>query len=400
MRKKGLFLGLLCLLLFVSGCWNRRELNELAIAVALAIDKDGKDYKVSVQVVNPGAVAAKGGNNSYLPVTFYQQSGGTIFEALRKMTSVSPRKIYLSHLRMLIISEELARNGIGKVLDLVLRDQEVRSDFYVVIAKEEQKAEDTLKILTTIEKIPAIKLFSSLEASQKAWAPTSAITLFDLASTLAEEGKQPVLTGLELRHLNKQGETRANIDSIQPITTLAYSGLGVFRRDKLIGWLNEEQSKGYNYITNQVKSTIGEIKCPKGGIMGLEVIRSQAKIKGKFVKGQPEITIQVRAEDNVGEVECKVDLMDPKVIAELEQSAEKQFEQLIMSTISSVQKKYQADIFGFGSALHRADPKAWKKIRKDWETKYFPKLKVNIKADIHIRRLGKASNPLTQYIKE
>lgn len=400
MRKKGLFLALLCLLVFVSGCWNRRELNELAIAVALAIDKGGKDYKVSVQVVNPGAVASKGGNNAYLPVTLYQQTAGTVFEALRKMTSVSPRKIYLSHLRMLIISEELAREGIGKVLDLVLRDQEVRSDFYVVIAKKEQSAEDTLKILTTIEKIPAIKLFAALETSQKTWAPTTAVTLFDLASSLAEEGRQPVLTGLELQHFEQAGETRENIDSIQPLTSLVYSGLGVFRRDKLIGWLNEEQSKGYNYITNQVKSTIGEIKCPKGGILGLEVIRSQTKIKGKVVNGQPEITVQTRAEDNVGEVECKVDLTDPNVIAELEKAAEKEFDQLLTSTIDFVQKKYQVDIFGFGAAIHRADAKAWKKMKKDWETKYFPKLKVHIETDVHIRRLGKSSNPLTQYIKE
>ena len=40
---------------FLSGCWNRRELNDLAIAVAAGVDWVDGRYRLTVQVANPGA---------------------------------------------------------------------------------------------------------------------------------------------------------------------------------------------------------------------------------------------------------------------------------------------------------------------------------------------------------
>ena len=40
--------------LFLSGCWNRRELNDLAIAVAAGVDWVDGRYRLTVQVANPG----------------------------------------------------------------------------------------------------------------------------------------------------------------------------------------------------------------------------------------------------------------------------------------------------------------------------------------------------------
>ncbi|MBH9787576.1 Ger(x)C family spore germination protein, partial [Clostridioides difficile] len=44
---------LLCILtLLLSGCWSKRELNELAIVVALGIDKIDEEYEITVQIVD------------------------------------------------------------------------------------------------------------------------------------------------------------------------------------------------------------------------------------------------------------------------------------------------------------------------------------------------------------
>lgn len=94
MKKRRLIIIMLLMTIVLTGCWNRRELNELAIAVGFGVDKDGEQYRFSVQVVDPGEVAAnKGGTSGRTPVTMYHMSAPTIFEALRKMTTVSPRKI-------------------------------------------------------------------------------------------------------------------------------------------------------------------------------------------------------------------------------------------------------------------------------------------------------------------
>jgi spore germination protein KC len=192
---------LLCMMLAVStlllsGCWNRRELNRLAIAVGLGLDKVGDRYMLSVQAVNSSSVAPKQGGGGGSPVSLYQAEAKSVYEAVRKLTTLTPRRIYPSHLRVLVIGEELAREGIAKSIDLLARDWEIRSDFFMVIARGD-RAENVLKVLTPNEQIPANKLFSSLTTSEKIWAPTRATKLDDFINDYLSIGKQPVISGIK-----------------------------------------------------------------------------------------------------------------------------------------------------------------------------------------------------------
>ncbi|MFP3338838.1 hypothetical protein R0J91_12705, partial [Micrococcus sp. SIMBA_131] len=108
-------------------------MNELAIAVAYGIDKVDDDYLVTAQVVNPGEIEQSGGFTT--PVTVYQENADTLLEAFRRMTTIAPRRIYGSHLRILVIGEGLAKEGIGDVIDLLSRDPEIRNDFYIVVSR-------------------------------------------------------------------------------------------------------------------------------------------------------------------------------------------------------------------------------------------------------------------------
>ncbi|RNB86802.1 Ger(x)C family spore germination protein [Brevibacillus nitrificans] len=396
MKKRRLIIIMLLMAIVLTGCWNRRELNELAIAVGFGVDKDGEQYRFSVQVVDPGEVAAnKGGTSGRTPVTMYHMSAPTIFEALRKMTTVSPRKIYNSHLRILVIGEAVAKDGLGEVLDFVSRDQEMRTDFYIVVAKEGHTAEEALKILTPIEKIPANNLFHSLAASAKAWAPSTTVTLDQLIADLVSDGKQPVLTGLRINGNAQIGQTTTNIEKIDNAATLQYTGLAVFKEDKLIGWLNQNDSIGYNFILNNIKSTVGSLACPNGGTMVIEVIRSDTKVKGFVEKGKPRVEVKSRIEANVGEMACHLDLTKTSSIAEIEKIASKRVQDLMKQTVSKVQKQYKVDIFGFGEAVHRANAAAWKAWKKDWDVQ-FAKLPVDYKVEVKIRRLGTVSNSFLQ----
>ncbi|MEC0092786.1 Ger(x)C family spore germination protein [Paenibacillus macquariensis] len=398
MKRMGLLLCI-CILLAVSvtGCWSRRELNDLAIAVGLGIDKVGDKYKVSVQVVEPSEVA---GNKSsgVAPVTMYQATANSLLEALRKMTTISPRKIYIAHLRIVVISEALAREGIGDALDFMSRDPEARNDFYVVIAKD-AKAIDTLKILTNLERVPAVRLFSSLDTSEKQWAPTMAVKLDKLIADLVSEGRHPVLTGLKVIGDPKIGETKKNVETILSPADLQYSGLAVFRKDKLIGWLSDEEGKAYNFINNNITSTARSVNCPKGGKVTFRVIRSDSKVKGSIRDERPRIDIEVTTEAHVAEVQCSLDLTKPETIKELEKLAERKLIDLIDTTVARVQQDYKVDIFGFGEAIRRSNPKAWKTLKKNWDHT-FANIPVNVKVHYKIQQLGKVSNSFLEEMKE
>lgn len=402
MAKKA---AVLMLILFVAsllaGCWNRKELNELGIAVAAGVDmEEGGRYRLTVQVVDPGQVAAQKGAGGGAPATLYTSEGDTIFEAARRITQISPRKIYFSHLRLFLIGESLAQRGIGQMLDLLSRDHEFRTDFYLVVTKG-TTALETLKIMTPLEPVPANKLFSSLETSEDNWSPSLSVTLDELIDDLTSQGKHPVLTGLMIAGDPQKGQTKKNIANIYTPTQLQYSGMAVFKKDKLIGWLDEKESRGYHQIHGGVKSSVVFIPCPEGGKVAVEYIRGKTNVKGKVIQGQPRIDIQVEIEGNIGAIGCKnLDITDTATIAELEKKVEARIIDFIENTIDKAQTEYKVDIFGFGEAVRRADPKAWKTMKNNWDEEYFTRLPVDIRADFIIRRIGTISDSFLKQTKE
>lgn len=389
---------LIILNFILTGCWDKRELNELAITLALGIDKvEGEDeYEVTAQVVVPSAVSMKDGTGG-TAVTLFTENGETVYEALRRMTKVSPRKIYPGHLQMLIIGEELAKEGIGESLDLLARDWELRPDFYVVVAKD-VTAREILNVTTDLESIPASKMFAGLKVSEKAWAGTYGVTLDELIVDLISDGKEAVLTGIQLAGNKQIGSTQQNIESISKPAQIKYDNLAVFKEDRLMGWLTEQDSRGYSGITNSVKSTVTSISCPNEGKSTIEVTNFHSKIEGNIVHGKPEVNIHTKAEGNVGEVRCKIDLKNPESIQELEKIYEKEATRIINETIDVLQQEYQSDIFGFGEAIHRSNPQEWNQIKENWDEE-FSDLTVNVKVDMKIRLTGTVNSSFLEKIK-
>lgn len=389
---------LIILNFILTGCWDKRELNELAITLALGIDKvEGEDeYEVTAQVVVPSAVSMKDGTGG-TAVTLFTENGETVYEALRRMTKVSPRKIYPGHLQMLIIGEELAKEGIGASLDLLARDWELRPDFYVVVAKD-VTAREILNVTTDLESIPASKMFAGLKVSEKAWAGTYGVTLDELIVDLISEGKEAVLTGIQLAGNKQIGSTQQNIESISKPAQIKYDNLAVFKEDRLMGWLTEQDSRGYSGITNSVKSTVTSISCPNEGKSTIEVTNFHSKVEGNIVHGKPEVNIHTKAEGKVGEVRCKIDLKNPEAIQELEKIYEKEATRIINETIHVLQQEYQSDIFGFGEAIHRSNPQEWDQIKENWDEE-FSDLTVNVKVDMKIRLTGTVNSSFLEKIK-
>lgn len=206
------------------------------------------------------------------------------------------------------------------------------------------------------------------------------------------------MTGILVDGDVETGKKRKNLEEPDTPTNLKYTGIAVFNSDKLIGWLNENESKGYSNITNELYSTIIEVPCPSGGVLGVEVIRSKTNLKGEVKAGKPEINISMRTEANVGEVGCKINFSQIEEISALEKEVEKVIITNMMQTIRKG-KKMGSDIFGFGSVIHQADPRYWAKVKDNWY-ELFPELPVKIKVDVRIRRTGTVGDSFINQVKE
>ncbi len=167
----------------------------------------------------------------------------------------------------------------------------------------------------------------------------------------------------------------------------------------MVGWLTERESRGYNDIVNEVKNTVTAISCPEEGKATIEIVQLDSKMKGKINKGKPEVDVNIKAQGNVGEVECQIHLSDEKTIGELEKKTEKKMKETINQTIEAAQKQFESDIFGFGEAIHRSNPKEWKKIKGQWDEE-FSELTVNVKVDIKLIHTGTVNNSFLEEIKD
>jgi spore germination protein KC len=382
----------------LSGCWSSKEITELMIVTGMGIDRDSDtgEYKVTLQIINPGEIASQT-KTERLEVTTYQTTGESIYEVMRRFSTEVPRKMYLSHIQLVIFGEELAKEGIGKTLDFISRNHEFRTDFFILVSKG-SSAEDVLNVLTPTEASPSVSLYSAINISESIWAPTKGVHLDELLNTLISEGKQPVLTGVKVNGDKDKADEVSSLEQIKPAAITKITGYAAFKKDRLMGWLTEKESKGYNYIISNITSTVGTIPCEDGGIIALEVKKAKTDLQSNIRSGKPSINIKTDIEADLGEIQCDMDLTKSATIKQIEENASKQVQSLMEHSISKAKEEFKSDIFGFGEVIHRQHPKAWKKMKGNWgET--FQDLEISYKINYDIRRIGTISDSFQKDIK-
>lgn len=154
----------LTLTLFLTGCWDRVEIEERGFVVGAGIDlaedeeAEKGQYRLTFQFVIPGGLQAKeGGGKGARDAAYFNlsSSANTMFTAARDMSFLTSRSPYLQHLRMILISEELAEKGeLANSLDLFLRDHEMRRATKIMVTEGE--ARQLLDTNPKNEKLPVM----------------------------------------------------------------------------------------------------------------------------------------------------------------------------------------------------------------------------------------------------
>lgn len=361
--------------------------------MALGIDKEkGKaEYRVSYQVVNPTEISGQTGTGRTTPVTVYSSSGATIFEALRNAAEVTPRQLMISHTNVIVIGEELAKEGIQGILDFFERDDEGRLTSNLLIARN-VKAEEVLKTLTPIEKISALALKGKLETMNKKLSKGYNVELDEVIRGVLRKGGGPVVSGVQLIKSDQSGSKESAIKAATPATVIRINGLGIFKGGKLVGWLNGKAARGMAIINNELKGSAVSIDCKRNKKgLSIEVRRAKTKIRTSVRNNIPAIQLFIKQEGSIGQIFCAIDLKKSKEIRKLEKEWAQETKKEVQKTIAQAQKN-QTDIFGFGEALERANKKEWKKIEGKWGD-IFAKTAVEVHVETRIRRPGMRSIP-------
>lgn len=398
-RKIFLYLSIYVLL---SGCWNQRELTEMAIVSAIGIDIDENGLLVGTfQIVNPSGVAGtlQGGGGEGTSVVTYSETGRNMVELSRRVSTRVSRAVFYSHASLVVIGERLAREkDISKVLEALDRDIEFRKTAKVVIARDSTAA-DLLKVTTPLDKVPANKVTKTLESSQERWGEAFTVKVRELIESLTTEGKEPVIPGFQIQGKVEDGKKDANIQMIDPDTVLKTAGIAVFKGGRLVDWQYDKEARGMVWVLDKVeKSNISVDWEDEKDAIAYQVLRTNTKVAAEMKNGEPVILIKISVMGDVGEINVPISFKDVSVRTEIEKKVEKEIKDLIQHSVKHIQTE-KTDVFGFGEKVYRSYPEKWKKLEHGWNDKHFPALKVKVDVDASIVRSGLRNNPFILQMK-
>lgn len=398
-RSIAMFVSFFVCAVLLAGCWSKKELTDLSLVIAVGLDKtkDGR-YLASFQVVNPGNVAGalqRGGGAGGVPISVYTSTGDTLVEASRKVSKKLSRILYYAHTNLVVISEELARQGLNGVFDAIERNNEFRTTTKLVIAHG-HSAKEVLSVLTPIDKIPANQIIKTLEFSEMVLGQTINTDVLEAIRGLTSSGKNIVLTGVVIEGNTQRGNRQTNVQSSVPDARISLDGLALFKKDRLVRWVNGSTERGVLWVLDRIKQT--NITIPWKGkkeAIGYRPLRVTTRLKVDLKNGHPSILVHIQTEGDISETYVPINLADYRLLFQLEKAIGRDIEREVRQAIETAQHE-KTDVFGFGEAVYRAHPRLWKRIKKEWDDRYFPHLPVTVKVDASIRRTGLRNTP---YIK-
>ena len=108
---------LLCLCL--SGCWDLREIDELAIVnfIGMDINPDTKGRTFYYQVINATGIAAQKSSGINAPVYTYKVETKFTTEVRSNLLEIVPKVPFFDHSNAMIVTERAARQGMVESIE-------------------------------------------------------------------------------------------------------------------------------------------------------------------------------------------------------------------------------------------------------------------------------------------
>ena len=373
--KKVILTVLITGLIFTTGCWDMKEINERIFPYSVGLDlidkedlKEGR-YEITFTYPNINALGSQAIQEDIVYLTNIR--GNNIFEAAANISDRLQKPMYLRDLKVVVIPEELARDKklMKEMIDGLNRDYVVNKviNFVVVkgTAKELLEAKVRSKKQVSVEGL----LYGILRNDEN--------TTKFIKSTLDSFIKDMYTCDSSLVPVARIEDENIIVDSI-----------AVFKHYQLQGYLNEEDSRNISLLTNKIKSF--ETNTSYEGI-DFAINAPRPKTKKKLIEDKDSLKMEYKVEVE-GQIEQFTlgrddDLDSQEKLIDMEKALENELEKSIQKTIHKLQKDFGADTIGVADYLYKFKPKMWKMIEADYQEIY-PDIEIDLDINGEIRRRG------------
>jgi Ger(x)C family germination protein len=371
--------------ILITGCWDKVEIDKRAFVLLVGVDKfeqneeDGKinknenseeippnRYRVTFAYPNTGVFAGKGEGD---PKFSYTSVGVNIDDTIENLGTRMDKTLFYRHTKAIILGKDVAKDErlLREMLDVIERSPQVGRKVHLLVAKE--KAQDIIRTEAKSEPVLGLYIRELMEQRMR----TAKMVDADL--------------GYILRSLH---ESHAAIIPIISSSKDEFKivGMGILKGFKMVGELSGVDAKNIMFMFDKVKRSILNVKVDDL-IVALDLTEVKTKKRVYEKNGHIYTSFHIETEGNLEQhlFEVKAQPLDNQYIQKIEKVAEKYLEEQIKTTYKKIQKDFGADLIQAGEYLRKYEPDVWKEVKDDW-AEIYPKTKVEVHAEIKIRRIG------------
>lgn len=376
-------------LFLLTGCYNSTELDDLAYVIGIAIDKgEEKKFLITLQVAVPTKIASEGSEPGKDSSTLITTESDSLSSAISYASSRTSKEIRLSHNKIIVFSEEIAKTELTNCVNAFISSQEIRPRTAIIVCPDKARSflENAFPVLETN---PA-RYYDLLLDSAEYAGYTIKTELIDFYLnnkskyinpitihgniTTYENGTSSVVPDLPSNNNSssdseknsnstssnsdtnssnenssnsgKSGSNQQGEDSKQnqeDLTPKLY-GIAVFANNVMVGKLTGYETVAHSIMVNSLQVINFDI-----GKTTLAISqRKNPKIKVKLNNNTPIIDIEILLDAKLLYSGDNLDYSKEENKRRLANKIEKEFKNIINNYLEKTSKEFKSDIVGFG----------------------------------------------------
>ena len=340
---------LLIMIFSLTGCKDYIEINDLAILTGIVIDYTDDMYEVTAQLIV---------NDKKSNTKVFTTKSSSINEAIAELSKLSNKEVFISHLKVLIVTDNIIKNNID-FKDYFLRSSKSKMNFYVYVINEDIKD----KVLNIYKENDgsSIYLEKMMKFNQNIFSSSTPLKFTEYAYFTLEKGYTNIYPKIDIVKNNDK-------------EVLYLSNLTTFKDDKEFE-LSENESIFYNILTNKANKSSLTINCDEN-TFSIEI----QDIKTKFKLNDNKIYINNKSKTKIVDYKCKYDLNKKETIEKLINLTNNYIEANINDLLKFI-KKNDTDIIGIGNYIYKHKLKSYNK-------EYLSNINFEVKSNTNITSVG------------